>query len=153
MQPELSQHEFPERTVRQVAADARRALIRSGWCPERSRIDRLRCADDIAEHETAYGRQLWLFEAQAVDAYQERSPCIVYGVVEYSVQYGYLEPIEDGVFDHEGQRQRFVAVYQGLVMRPSLRWELLRWFTVGLFLTCLAAFAIYLGYLWLAELT
>ncbi len=140
MQPELSQHEYPERTVRQVAADARRALARVGWCPERSRIDRLRCADDLTETELAFGRQLWLFESQAIDSRPERAPCCVFGAIEYSVQYGYLEPLEDGVFDSETERQRFVLMtYQGIEIRPSLGWQILRALYVAFMLTVLAA--------------
>jgi hypothetical protein len=144
MHSELSQHEYPERTVRQVAADARRALVRSGWCPERSRVDRLRCADDLPESETAYGRQLWLFEAQAVDAYQERASTWVHGAVEYSVQYGHMETVDTGIFDHGSQRDRFIAVYKGINTRPSWRWQVLRWSIVGFFaLTLLSSLVAY----------
>jgi hypothetical protein len=139
MHPELSQHEYPEQTVRQVAADARRALVRSGWCPERSRVERLRCADDVLESETCYGRQLWLFEAQAIDAYQERASAWVYGAVEYSVQYGYLETVDQGIFDNDTQRTRFISVYKGIEMGPSWRWQLLRWSIVGFFAMTLAS--------------
>ena len=146
MQPELSQQEFPERTLRQVAADARRALVRAGWCPERSRVDRLRCGDDVVETELEFGRQLWLFEAQAVDACHDRPNALVFGAVEYSVQFALMEAVDLGVFDSDAQRLRFVAVYQGVDSRPSWRWQILRWSVIGCFVTTMLTVLVFYLY-------
>ena len=45
----------------------------------------------------------------------------VYGVVEYSLQYGLHELVEDGVFDSEHQRERFRHLYEREIHRPSWR--------------------------------
>lgn len=130
MGAETRSRRFSEQTIRQVRLDCRRAMTRSHFCPDRSEVVHLRCTDDVAESEHAFGSQLWYFEGMAVDGQGVRKG--VYGVVEYSVQFGLLEVVEDGVFDSEYQRERFRHQYHREMHRPSWRQPAHRWLVLGL---------------------
>jgi hypothetical protein len=119
MQPNTSDNQFSEHTLRQIAADARRALLRGRYCIERSQVERFRCVEDQPETEHAFGRQLWYFEGTGVDELDRRVR--VYGAVEYALQFGLHELVEDGVFDATEQRDRFRHIYQGGRVTPSWR--------------------------------
>lgn len=110
---------FTEATIRQVRLDCNRAMIRARFCPERSEIMQLRCVDNRPESEFEFGNQLWYFEGVGVDELDRRHT--VYGVVEYSNQYGLNELVEDGVFTTEHQRERFRSLYEREVQRPDWR--------------------------------
>lgn len=140
MRPDTSSGKFSQQTLRQVAADARRALARLGYCPDRSPVEHLRCVDAVDESETAYGRQLWFFESVGVDSAERRQR--VFGGIEYSIQYGLSEPVEDGVFEDAGERDRFRDVYLHAAAPPRRRHWLPRWLAAGL----LAVAAAYLCY-------
>ena len=132
---------FPERTVRQVRLDCVRALIRAGFCPDRSEVLQIRCVDDRPEHETRFGNQLWYFEGLGVDESDRRHR--IHGAVEYSLQFGLHDLVEDGVFDSEYQRDRFRLLYEREVQKPSWRHPAHRWLIVGL----IAIATIWLAYL------
>lgn len=119
MQPNTSDTQFSEETLRQIAADAQRALLRARYCLERSRISRFHCVDHQPETDSRYGRQLWYFEGSAVDELDRR--CRIFGAVEYSIQYGLHELVEDGVFEASEQRDRFRHAYVG--QRPAISWR------------------------------
>ncbi|QDT02832.1 hypothetical protein K227x_12110 [Rubripirellula lacrimiformis] len=121
---------FPERTIRQVRLDCTRGLIRARFCPDRSEVIQLRCIDDRLESDDAFGNQLWYFEGVGVDSRDHRHN--VYGVVEYSLQFGLHELVEDGVFETEHQRERFRHLYEQEVDRPSWRHPAHRWLAAGL---------------------
>jgi hypothetical protein len=53
--------------------------------------------------------------------------------VEYSIQFGLHELVEDGVFDSEYQRERFRHLYEREVLRPSWRQPAHRWLLAGCF--------------------
>lgn len=95
---------FSPRTIRQIRLDARRALIRAHFCPDRSEVLQLRCVEDRPETENEFGLQLWYFEGLAVDEGDRRHH--VFGAMEYSIQFGLNEVSEDGVFASEYQRSR-----------------------------------------------
>ena len=120
---------FSDATIRQVSLDCNRAMIRARFCPERSEIMRLRCTDHRPECESSYGSQLWYFEGIGVDEMDRRHP--VYGVVEYSTQYGLNELMEDGVFTTEHQRDRFRSFYDHEELQPSWRQPAHRFLAVG----------------------
>lgn len=119
MQPNTSETQFSEQTLQQIAADAQRALLRGRYCMERSRIERFHCIDNQPETDKQYGRQLWYFEGSGVDELDRRSR--LFGAVEYSIQYGLHELVEDGVFEAPEQRDRFRHVYAG--QRPRVSWR------------------------------
>lgn len=119
MTSHASKQQYPEQTLRQVAADCRRSLQRGCFDIEQSRVQRLRCVDDQAETDDQFGRQLWYFEGQAVASDDRRVR--VYGAIEYSIQYGLHDLVEDGVFDSPEQRDRFREVYHYLP--PRLWWR------------------------------
>ena len=132
MQPNTSD-KFTEQVLRQVASDARRALLRGHYCIERSKIERFSCIDDQAESSTQFGRQLWYFEGVGVDEMDRR--VLIYGAIEYSLQYGLHEMVEDGVFEVAQQRDRFQHVYRGHSHRPSWRDPAHRWLLLGVAIT------------------
>jgi hypothetical protein len=105
-------------------------MIRARFSPDRSNVVQLRCIDDRMESETSFGSQLWYFEGLGVDERDQRHS--VYGVVEYSLQYGLCELVEDGVFDSQHQRERFRHLYEREVHRPSWRQPAHRWLLAGL---------------------
>ena len=116
--------QFSEQTLRQVAADCRRALQRGHYCSDHSRVERLRCIDDQPETDEEFGRQLWYFEGRAISNEERRIR--VYGVIEYSIQFGLHELVEDGVFDSPDHRDRFREIYHHVPSRfcwkhPSIR--------------------------------
>lgn len=120
---------FSEATIRQVRLDCNRAMIRARFCPERSEILQLRCIDNRVETETEFGNQLWYFEGVGVDELDRRHG--VYGVVEYSTQYGLNKLVEDGVFTTENQREKFRSLYEREVQRPDWRHPAHRYLAAG----------------------
>jgi len=109
MRAQAPQRQFSERVLRQVRLDSGRALVRSNFCLETSEIINLRCVDDRCETDRQFGNQLWYFEGIGVDENGRRQN--IHGVVEYSVQFGIQELVEDGIFDNANERERFRSVY------------------------------------------
>lgn len=132
---------FSERVLRQVRLDCSRALARSRYCPDRSEIIQLRCMDDRPELEQSFGNQLWYFEGVGVNVHQRRVS--VYGVIEYSLQFGLHELVEDGVFESAGERERFRHDYERETQRPTWRQPAHRWLAAGM----VAVTAIWLTFL------
>jgi hypothetical protein len=146
MSAETRTRRFSERTIRQVRLDCSRAMVRARFCPDRSDVVQLRCIDDRPETDQVFGNQLWYFEGIGVDMEDKRHG--VFGVVEYSVQFGLHELVEDGVFDTEPQRERFRHLYERETNRPSWRQPAHRWLAAGLFLVA----AVWLTYLLVVNL-
>ncbi|MFG0290926.1 MAG: hypothetical protein ACF8CQ_22340 [Rhodopirellula sp. JB044] len=119
MRAQAPQRQFSERVLRQVRMDSGRALVRARFCLESSEIINLRCVDDRCETDRQFGNQLWYFEGIGVDEARNRQN--IHGVVEYSVQYGLQELVEDGVFDTAAERERFRSLYNREVNVPSWR--------------------------------
>ncbi|WP_231615421.1 hypothetical protein [Novipirellula artificiosorum] len=116
-------------------------MTRARFCPDHSEIVQLRCVDERPETEQCFGNQLWYFEGLGVDG--ERLRHSVFGVVEYSVQFGLHELVDDGVFESEPQRERFRHLYEREVHPLSWRQPAHRWLAVGL----IAVMATWLAYL------
>ncbi len=138
---------FSESTVRQVRLDCNRAMIRALFCPQRSEIMQLRCIDFRDESETEFGNQLWYFEGVGVDELDRRHT--VFGVVEYSTQFGLNELVEDGVFTSENQRERFRSLYEREVQQPSWRQPAHRLLAIGV----VAMSTLWLAYLLVRSLS
>ncbi len=139
MSAETRARRFSERTIRQVRLDCNRAMVRARFCPDRSDVVQLRCVDDQPETDQSFGNQLWYFEGVGVDSQDSRHN--VFGVVEYSVQFGLHELVEDGVFDSENQRERFRHLYERELHRPSWRHPAHRWLAAGIALVTAASLA------------
>lgn len=147
MSAETRTRRFSERTVRQVSLDCKRAVVRGEFCPDRSEVAQLRCIDDRYESEQAFGGQLWYFEGWGVDESNQRHT--LYGVVEYSLQFGLHELIEDAVFDSEVQRERFRHLYERETHLSNWRHPAHRWLAFGV----VAMALISLAYLTIVTLT
>jgi hypothetical protein len=116
---------FPERIMRQIRLDSHRAIVRAHFCPDRSEVLNLRCVDNRRENDAVFGSQLWYFDGVGVDESDRRLP--IYGAVEYSIQFGLHELVEDGVFDTNAERDRFNSVYHrehfgSAWSAPAYRW-------------------------------
>lgn len=138
---------FSEATIRQVQLDCNRAMLSSGFCPERSEIMQLRCIDHRLETESDFGGQLWYFEGIGVDEVERRHT--VHGVIEYSTQYGLNELVADGVFMTEHQRERFRNLYEDAGQRPEWQQPAHRLLAAGV----VAVSAIWLTYILVRSLT
>lgn len=147
MSAETRTSRFSEATMKQVRLDCQRAMERARFCPNRSEVVRIRCIDDREETDDRFGNQLWYFEGQGVDQTQQIHN--LFGVVEYSIQFGLSELVEDGVYDSETQREKFRHLYESEVISPSWENPAHRWLAIGL----IAVTSIWLGFLLLTKLS
>ncbi|QDT11858.1 hypothetical protein K239x_38600 [Planctomycetes bacterium K23_9] len=138
---------FSEATVKQVTLDCERAMERARFCPRRSRVLQIRCVDDRQETETSFGNQLWYFEGRGIDATD--SAHTLFGVVEYSLQYGLSELVEDGVYDSETQREKFRSLYEREIVSPTWENPAHRWLAAGV----IAVTTVFTIFLLLTKLT
>lgn len=113
MSPDASYYQFSEEVRKAVNFQARHTLVRKEFCAEQSRIESVRCVDSYEESEYHYGRQVWFFEATGVDHVGRNQR--VYGALEFSVQYGLLEPARAALMDDPAHRQRFLQS----IIRPT----------------------------------
>ena len=121
---------FSERTIRQVRMDCTRAMLRARFSLDHCDVIQLRCVDEQREGEQSFGSQLWYFEGM-VDGGSDQGPQDIFGVIEYSVQYGLLELVEDGVFDSQHERERFRHQYERDMYKPASGHVGLRWLATG----------------------
>ncbi len=128
---------FPERTMRQIRLDAQRATMRARFCPDRSEATNLRCVDYRRESDLSFGSQLWYFDGIGIDDLDRRLP--IYGVIEYSIQFGLHELVEDRVLESDGQRERFHSVYEREQLGPTWRGPAHRWLAAGLLMVSVMA--------------
>lgn len=130
MGAETRTRQISERVLRQVRLDCSRSLVRGRFCPERSEIIQLRCMDDVPESDQMFGNQLWYFEGVGVDVNERRLS--IYGVIEYSLQFGLHELVEDGVFESSVERERFRHAYENEIRYPTWMQTPHRWLAVAL---------------------
>lgn len=98
--------QFSKQIWEMVSHQAQRCLLRREFCPEKSRVENLRCVHFEDELELDFGRQIWYFEAIGMDNKQQRH--MLYGALEFSIQYGVLEPSQAALFEDADHRQRFL---------------------------------------------
>ena len=135
MTPEADKIQFSRQIWQAASEHAHRCLTRREFCPEQSRIENLRCFDLIDETEAQFGKQLWCFEAIGIDPVGRRH--ILYGVLEFSIQYGLLEASQTAMFEEAEHREKFLQtetrqsskmVYQ----YPSTRfWVYSAWLSIA----------------------
>ena len=113
MKPESTFYQFSKEVWQTVNDQAMCALMRKEFCPDESRIESIRCVHLDEEREADYGRQIWFFEAAGVDPVGRRHR--LYGALDFSVQYGLLEPTRAMLMSEPHHRQRFLQS----VMRPA----------------------------------
>jgi hypothetical protein len=132
MSAETQAIRIPEKIMRQIRSDSQAALLRARVCPGNNETVQLRCIDYRRESDTEFGAQLWYFDAQGLDDRNRKLP--IYGVLEYSIQYGIHELADDGVFDSAAQRDRFHSVYRRGHLAPSLWHPGHRWLALAMLL-------------------
>ncbi len=106
MTPETSFYQFSKEVWQAVNHQARHALLRKEFCPEESRIESLRCVFLEEETDGDYGRQVWFFEASGVDPIGRRHR--LFGALDFSVQYGLLQPSTAMLAEEPAHRQRLL---------------------------------------------
>lgn len=106
MTPDAEFYQFSKEVWQTVQDQARSALIRREYCPEDSRVDSIRCVFLDEESEAGYGRQVWFFEASGIDPVGGRHR--LYGALDFSVEYGLLEPSRAMLLEDPHHRQRFL---------------------------------------------
>lgn len=113
--------------------------MRAVFCPDRSEIRQIRCVEDHRETEHQFGSQLWYFEGIGVDEVDRRH--VIFGAIEYSLQFGLHELIDDGVFTSDVERAKIRNRLIGSPIEPLAN-PLHRW----LLATVIAAVTAYLAY-------
>ena len=112
MTPEAHNIQFSRQIWQTVSENAHHCLDRREFSPEHSRIENLRCVDFVEETINKYGKQVWFFEAIGVDPTGRRR--VFHGALEFSVQYGLLEPAQSVMFEDDDARDRFLdSVHRG----------------------------------------
>ena len=106
MRPEADNVQFSRQIWQAVTEHALRAVVRDEFCPEQSRIENLRPVFSQDEEEERFGKQLWCFEALGITGLGRRQ--VVYGLLEFSVEYGLLEPMQSRLFEDEGSRDIWI---------------------------------------------
>jgi hypothetical protein len=107
MYPEADPIHLSRQIWQAVSDHALRAVARREFCPEQSRIENLRPVYSVDEDDHEFGRQLWCFEAMGITVGGRRQ--VVYGMMEFSVQYGLLEPQQSGLFEDANERDRWIS--------------------------------------------
>ena len=136
MTPETDKIQFSRQIWQAASEHAHRCLARREFCPEQSRIENLRCHHLTDETEASYGKQIWCFEAIGIDPIGRRH--VLYGVLEFSIQYGLLEASQTAMFEDVDHREGFLQNEIRPVRRiayqyPSTRfWICSAWCSIGI---------------------
>ncbi|MCA9190508.1 MAG: hypothetical protein KDB03_02050 [Planctomycetales bacterium] len=113
MTPDAGFYPFSKEVWQAVNTQAMNALARREYCREKSQIESVRCVHLEDETEDSFGRQVWFFEAFGVDPVGRNHR--LYGALDFTVQYGILEPARAALVDEPQHRNRFLLS----VIRPS----------------------------------
>lgn len=117
MTPEADPVHFSRQIWQAVAEHALRAVARREFCPERSRIENLRPVFFQEEDELAFGKQIWCFEAMGVSDNSRRQ--LIFGLMEFSIQFGLLEPVQSGLFEDATERERWTVQLSATEATPD----------------------------------
>jgi hypothetical protein len=144
--PEADKIQFSRQIWQAASEQAHRSLARRNFCPDQSRVENLHCVHLEDETETNFGRQLWCFDAIGMDAAGHRH--VLYGSLEFSIQYGLLEASNTSMFDDLEHRDTFLTREKTgprkfVYSYPSTRfWVVSAWASIAV-----------LGGIWIAALT
>lgn len=120
MTPKAHNIQFSRQIWQTVSEKAYHCLDRREFVPNQSRIENLRCVELIEELDHKYGKQIWFFEAIGVDPTGRRR--VLHGALEFSIQYGLMEPAQSVLFEDEEARDRFLlSIQRGAKNRPARR--------------------------------
>jgi hypothetical protein len=107
MTPEANPAYLSRQVWQAVSEHAFRSIYGCDLCPEQARIENLRPVYAIDEDEFQYGRQIWHFEAMGVTSTGRKQ--FIFGMIECSVQYGFLELRHSVFFDQSADREHCFA--------------------------------------------
>ena len=135
MTPGADKIQFSRQIWQAASEHAHQSLTRIEFYPEQSRVENLRCVHLQVESDCLFGNQLWCFEAIGIDPAGRRH--ILYGVMEFSIQFGLLEASQTAMFEDSSHREKFLnnemkpmskLVYQ----YPSTRiWIFVAWCSIA----------------------
>lgn len=119
MTPDAPKIQFSRQIWQAVSEHAHSCLLRREFCPEQSRIENLRCVEFLEENDSTFGKQVWFFEGIGVDAMGRRH--MLFGVLEFSIQFGLLEAATAALFEEEDMRERYAspAGYENSAIFPA----------------------------------
>jgi len=137
MKAETQAIRVPEKTMRRIRVDCQNAILRARLNLSSDEPAQLWCVDFRQESDRAFGSQLWYFNGHAANEDQRRVP--LFGVLEYSLQFGLHELVDGGVFESAGERERFFNVYRKGCIRESLWHPGHRWLAFGMVIVTVAA--------------
>ena len=106
MTPEADKIQFSRQIWQAASEHAHRCLTRREFCPDQSRVENLRCVHLVDESDCQFGKQIWCFEAIGIDQSGRRH--ILYGVLEFSIQYGLLEASQTAMFEDSDHREKYL---------------------------------------------
>jgi hypothetical protein len=104
MTPEADPTNLSRQVWQAVSEHALRSISGRNLCPEQSRIENLRPVYSTEEDSEHYGRQIWYFEVLAVPPSGRKQ--MVYGAIEFSIQYGFLELSHSVLFEDASDREQ-----------------------------------------------
>jgi hypothetical protein len=103
---EATFYQFSREVWQAVTDQAHNALVRRDFSIEESRIESLRCVFLDEETESTFGRQFWFFEAAGIDPVGKKHR--LFGALDFSVQFGLLEPSRAVLSSEPRDRQRML---------------------------------------------
>jgi hypothetical protein len=107
VRPEADHIHISRQIWQAVTDHALRSVARNEFCPEQSRIENLRPVFFLDEEESRFGKQIWCFEALGITSTGRRH--VVYGMLEFSIQYGLIEPLQSRLFEESYDRDSWIA--------------------------------------------
>jgi hypothetical protein len=119
MRPDASYQPFSKEVWQSVTNHARQTLICREYCPDQSRVEALRCVFYDSETDHNFGRQVWFFEATGLDPVGRQH--LLFGALEFSVEFGLLEPVRAALTADAVQRQGFLSGFPGA--NPPSPWQ------------------------------
>ncbi|MDZ4848454.1 MAG: hypothetical protein SGI77_04120 [Pirellulaceae bacterium] len=149
MAPEADPIQFPRQIWQTVSGQARQVLVEKEYCAEQSRVENLRCIHFEDETDSKYGDQLWYFEAIGIDPIGRRH--MLYGALDFSVQYGLLIPSQTALFEDAELRQRFVTTDFNTTnqigwINPTARTWIVRTMCIGMVMTAMLWLTVFVSY-------
>lgn len=106
MNPEASFYQFSKEVWQTVNDQAMDALLRKEFSCDKTSVESIRCVHLEEEGDREFGRQIWFFEATALDPVARKHR--LYGALDFSVEYGLLEPTRAMLMNEPLHRQRFL---------------------------------------------
>jgi hypothetical protein len=107
MTPDVNSTHLSRQVWQAVSEHVLRSVSGLDFCSERSLTENLRPVYAVDEDEFQYGRQIWHFEVLGITPSGRRQT--IYGMIEFSIQYGFLEMRQSVFFEQAIDREHYFA--------------------------------------------